>query len=158
MNLYEIELKIMECIDEETGEIINDELLTDLENMKKDKIENICLYIKNLQAEGTALKNEIDALTERKKKTENKMNRLTEYLTNVLNGTKFKTSKVEVSYRKSKSIEVHNKFIEWALNENKDLLSFKEPVPNKTKIKALIEEGQDIKYATIKENNNIKIK
>lgn len=158
MNLYEINTKIYECIDHETGEIINDELLTQLEMLKDDKIENICLYIKNLEAENIALKNEIDVFTERKKKNENKIKRLTEYIKNALNGNNFKTSKVMVNYRKSKSVETSDEFINWALENNPSLLIHKEPTPNKTEIKRMLESGSNIKYAKIVENNNMKIK
>lgn len=158
MNLYEINSKIYECIDHETGEIINDELLTKLEILKDEKIENICLYIKNLEAENLALKNEIDFFTERKKKNENKIKRLSEYVNNILNGENFKTSKVVVNYRKSKSVETNESFINWALENEPHLLIYKEPTPNKTEIKRLLENGVDLKHAKIVEKNNMKIK
>ena len=158
MNLYEINSKILECIDGETGEILNDDLLTQLELLRKDKIEGICLYIKNLEAENVALKNEIDVFTERKRKNETKIKNLTKYVDSVLQGEKFKTSKTEVIYRKSKSVEVDNIFIDWAKEYNPDLLSFKEPTPNKTKIKKLLESGEELEFARIVENNNINIK
>lgn len=158
MNLYEINSKILECIDEETGEILNEDLLTQLELLRQDKIEGICLYIKNLEAENVAIKNEIDVFTERRKKNETKIKNLTKYVDSILQGKKFKTSKTEINYRKSKSVEVDNIFVDWAKECNPELLSFKEPTPNKTKIKQLLESGEKLEFARIIDNNNINIK
>lgn len=158
MNLYEINSKILECIDEETGEILNEDLLKELKLLKEDKMESICLYIKNLKAENVALKTEIDNLAERKERNENKIKRLTRYVDRILQGQSFKTPKTTVFYRKSKSIDVDNIFVDWAKENNPDLLSFKEPTPNKTKIKQLLESGEKLEFARIVENNNINIK
>ena len=59
MNLYEIENEILKCVDEETGEIFDVEKFEALELARDVKIENICLWIKNLKAEAEALKLEI---------------------------------------------------------------------------------------------------
>lgn len=158
MNLYEINKNIYDCIDHETGEIINDELLTKLEMLKKDKIENICLYIKNLTHENEAIKKEIDIFTERKKINENKINNLSKYLKNILNDENFKTSKVSVNFRKSKAVELDNEFIKIAQLRYPNLLIYKTPTPDKTKIKRFLEEGIDVEHARIVERNNMKIK
>jgi hypothetical protein len=50
-------------------------------------------------------------------------------------------------------------FAHWAqVNNRDDLLSYKEPTPNKTAIKAAIKSGQKISGASIVEKNNIQIK
>lgn len=46
MNLYEIDSKILECIDMETGELIDAEMLDKLSMERTEKIENVCLWIK----------------------------------------------------------------------------------------------------------------
>ena len=74
LKLYEIDAAIDAAIeagtDPETGEITNLEELTALQMQREEKLENIALYIKNLSAIATALKNEIDVLNERRKRTE----------------------------------------------------------------------------------------
>ena len=51
MTLYEIDDAILNCIDEETGEIIDAEQLDKLYMEKEEKLENIALWIKDLKAE-----------------------------------------------------------------------------------------------------------
>ena len=46
MNLFEIENEIMNCWDQETGEILDSDRLDQLEMERDTKIENIALYIK----------------------------------------------------------------------------------------------------------------
>ena len=67
MKLYEIDQAIMDCIDMETGEIVNEELLNDLQMERDAKIENVALWIKELKAEAEALKAEKLAFAERQK-------------------------------------------------------------------------------------------
>lgn len=56
--LYEIDADIVNCIDTETGEILDFDSLDAL-NMERDaKIEGVALYVKQLQAEAEAIKAE----------------------------------------------------------------------------------------------------
>lgn len=158
MNLYKIQIGILKCIDEETGEILNDELLTELGKNKKQTIENLALYIKNSTSFLNQLKEEIDSLTERRRKLENKINNIESYLKGFLNGENFETSKVQIKHRKSKSVIVNDNFINWALENAPHLLTFKDPTPNKTEIKQLLELGENLEHAKIEERNNMKIK
>ena len=50
-SLYEIEEQILNCVDLETGEIIDEEALANLSMERDTKVENIALWIKNLLAE-----------------------------------------------------------------------------------------------------------
>lgn len=50
MTLYEINQTILSLIDEETGEILDEDQLERLNIAKEEKRENIALYIKNLRA------------------------------------------------------------------------------------------------------------
>lgn len=43
MTLFEIDGAIMNCVDSETGEIINEEMLDALNMARNEKVENICL-------------------------------------------------------------------------------------------------------------------
>ena len=58
MTLYEIDQQLLDCIDLETGEIIDAEKLTELTMERDEKIEKVALWIKELKAEAEALKAE----------------------------------------------------------------------------------------------------
>ena len=72
MNLFEIKNEIMNCWDQETGEIFDSKKMDQLEMERDTKIENIALYIKNLTADAEALKTEKQSFAERQKAAENK--------------------------------------------------------------------------------------
>ena len=76
MTLYEIDQEILNCVDEETGEIIDLDKLQALRIAKDRKIESIGLWYKNLNSDVQALELEIKMLTERKNKAKNKMEQL----------------------------------------------------------------------------------
>ena len=67
MTLWEIDQGIMACLDAETGEIIDPEMLTALSMEREAKLENVACWIKNLRAEAAAIKAEKDALAKREK-------------------------------------------------------------------------------------------
>lgn len=77
MNLYEINREILSCIDYETGEILDVQRLEMLEIAKEKKIENVALWIKNLESEAAALKKEKDSFAQREKSVK-KQNRVFE--------------------------------------------------------------------------------
>ena len=76
MNLYEIDAEILGCVDVETGEIFDIDKFEELSMARDAKVENICLWIKNLKAEVEALKAEKDSFAQRQKSAENKMESL----------------------------------------------------------------------------------
>ena len=153
MNLYEIDNAILDCVDMETGEILDVEKLEALSMARDEKIENICLWIKNLKADAEALKEEKMAFAQRQKAAENKMESLKKYLTSYLAGAKFKTAKVQVSFRKSESIEISE-----GAQVPEEFLKYKEPEVDKTGLKKAIKEGQTFEGVQIVENQNIQIK
>lgn len=153
MKLYEIDEAILACIDTETGEIIDEARLDELEIEYNTKIENVGLWIKDLNAEAKAIKEEVDSLNGRRKVVENKANSLKEYLRYALDGQKFKTPKLSVSYRKSKSVNIVS---QEAIPE--EYLKSGEPTVNKTEVKKAIEQGQVVPGAEIVENQSIQIK
>ena len=152
-SLYEIDAQIMECVDFETGEIIDEERLQSLQLEFDQKVEGIALWIKNLVAEAKMIKEEKDNLAARQKVCENKAESLKKYLGQALGGEKFKTSKVSISYRKSESVEVNDISL---LDD--DYLKFKEPEVDKTKIKNAIKSGIELAGVSLVEKNNIQIK
>ena len=158
MNLYEIENEIMSCVDMETGEIIDVEKLQQLEMERDIKIENIALWIKNLDAEAKAYKEEKDSFAQKQKVAENKAKSLKRYLTSFLAGTAYKSTKVNVSFRTSKTVDVFSMDALMRFDGCDDYLKYKEPEPDKTAIKNAIASGVDIPGCQIVENQNIQIK
>ena len=146
MNLYEIDDAILECVDLETGEIFDAEKFEQLEIERETKIENICCWIKNLKAEK-------DAFAQRQKSAENKMESLKRYISAYLDGEKFKTAKVAVSFRKSESLEI----LEGA-NIPDEYLRFKEPEVNKVELKKALKAGERFDGVQLVENLNIQIR
>lgn len=153
-SLYEIDSEIMNCIDAETGEIIDPERLEALQMERGLKIENVALWVKNLKADISAYKAEKEAFAEREKQAKAKIESLSKWLINALNGEKFSTSKVAVSFRKSEAVEI--------LDENKIPKKFirkkVETAPDKTAIKEAIKNGLKVRGAELVENQNIQIK
>lgn len=159
MTLYDIDTQLTNLIDPETGEIADFEQFEQLQMERDTKIENVALWIKNLKADSKAIKQEEKVLKSRRTTTENQIERLTEYLNNALQGQKFKTPKVAISYRNSKAVEITDEiaFKEWAQANNVDLLSIKIDV-SKTAIKDAINNGEQVEYAQIVENTSMTIK
>lgn len=158
MNIYEIDNEMLSLIDEETGEIKDYEAFEELQMQREEKIENTALWYKNLVAESKAIREEEKALAKRRKSLENKAESLKNFVNRTLQGNKFSTSKVAISYRKSTAVEVDDKFIDYAMKNNNDLLTFKRPEPNKTVIKGMLQGGFDIPHAELVERNNMSIK
>lgn len=153
MNLYQIDAEIMNLIDYETGEILDWDKLDELQTAKEQKIENIALYIKNLNAEAAALKAEKDAFAERQKAAERRAEGLKQYLVSALKGEKFKTTKVNISYRKSEALEIAD-----GVEIPEDFLKYAEPEINKTNLKKAIKDGLLIEGVSVVERQNIQIK
>lgn len=158
MTLYEIDERLTSLVDPETGEIFDFDAFQDLQMERETKLENICLWYKDLVAEANAIKQERDKLYKRQKAAENKAERLKYYLKLMLNGSKYKTGRVTVSYRHSEAVQVGDGFLEWAKANADELLSYKEPTANLTAIKEAIKGGREIPEAQIVEKENISIK
>jgi hypothetical protein len=159
MTLYEIDAEILSCIDPESGEIIDFEKLEELQMQREEKIEKVALWYKNLLSDAEALKVEKTNLAEREAAARRKADSLKGWLQAALNGSTMTTSKVAIAFRKSESVEIEDTFTGWAQTHDRDdLLTYKDPVPNKTAIKAAIKAGQSINGASVVEKNNIQIK
>lgn len=153
MRLYEIDEAILNCIDTDTGEILDADKLNALQIEREKKLENVALWIKNLTSDAEALKAEKQAFAERQKAAENKAESLKKWLTEALAGEKFKTTKVAVSFRKTKSVEVADI---WKLDDS--FVKYAEPTPDKAAIKKAIEAGQEVAGATLVENVSCSVK
>ena len=153
MNLYEIDNEIIDLVDDETGEIIDINRFDELSMERDAKVENICLWIKNLKAEAEALKAEKDAFAARQKTAENKMNSLKNYISHYLEGTSFESTRVKVSFRKSESLEVSDVY-----KIPDEFLKYKEPDVDKQALKQAIKKGEHFEGCELVEKLNIQIK
>ena len=104
--LYEIDTDILNCVDEETGEILDFEKLNALQMEREAKIEGVALYIKQLKAEAALIREEEKALAERRKKKEKLSAGYENWLESILNGQAFETPKVALSWRSSERAEL----------------------------------------------------
>ena len=167
MTLYNIDNKILEIIergfvvDEDTGEIIDsaEEVNAKLEELEFDraaKIENIALYIKNMESLVVSLKAEEKALADRRRAREKRIENLKNYLTSSMvaaNENGIETSKVCISFRKSESVVVNEALL--------DQKYFNEKVtytPDKTAIKKALKDGATIDGAYIETKQNLQIR
>ena len=158
MTIYEINEQILNCIDLETGEIIDIDRLNDLQLERDTKIENVACWIKELKAEAEAIKAEKQTLAERQKVAENKAESLKKWLAYALDGQKFKTSKCSISYRKSESVEVTEEGLNNLIKEHDELLTYKAPEPNKTAIKQALKDGLSVEGVQLVQNVSTIIK
>ena len=153
-NLYEIDLGILECLDAETGEIIDPERLDALFMERNQKIENVALWVKNLLSDAEAIRAEKEALADREAKCRKKADDLKTWLAKALEGQKFNTARCAVSFRKSTRLEVLNPdsipaelMVETITTK-----------PDATRIKALLKDGNLVGGCRLVENLNTQIK
>lgn len=159
MKLYEIDSAILDCIDMETGEVIDTERLDALQMERDAKIENVALWIKDLKAEADAIKAEKNKLAERQKAAENKAESLKKWIAYALDGQKFSTAKCAVSFRNTESVEVTDEGLQNLMRGGKDeLLTYKMPEPNKTAIKQAIKDGLSVSGVQLVQNVSTIIK
>lgn len=158
MSIYEIDDSIMSLVDMETGEIEDIARFDELQMERNKKVENIGCYYKNLVAEVKAMKEEEANLAQRRKAVENKAERIKNLLVYALKGEKFESPRLRCSYRKAKSVQVDDDFVSWAEEHADDLLTFKEPTPNRTAINAALAEGREIEHAEIVTNESLQVK
>lgn len=152
-SLYEINAAIESCVDIETGEILDIEMLENLQMAFDEKVENIALWIKNLNSEAEAIKKEKETLAARQKTCENKVSDLKNYLSSFLNGQKFKTPRVSISYRKSESVVVAD-----ISKLDPEFYKVVPPEADKTKVKNALKRGVILEGVSLEEKQNIQIR
>ena len=156
MTLFEIDKAIMDFEFEvnEDGEILNPNALEELEMAREQKIENVGLYIKNLEAEKEAVGNQKKIFADRESRLGKKIDGLKGYLGYALQGEKFKTDKVVMSFRKSESVNVTNEFL--VPDEYCNFITTRKP--DKKVIKDALKNGEEIMGVELVEKQNIQIK
>lgn len=173
MTLYEIDYQlavllqqVSDAIDPETGEVPEDawEGLNALQLQREDLIEQMGLDVKNRRAEAAACKKEADALRERAKRLEAGADIVEGRVAAALNGEKFSTPRVAMTWRKSTSTRISDEaaFMEWAMDggdRERDFVNTKiTRAPIKDAIKKAIDRGEDVPGCEVITNYNMSIK
>lgn len=160
--LYEIDQDILNCVDDETGEIIDIEKLNALLMEKEKKLENVTLFIKDMKAEAAAVDEEAKKLTARKKTLENKIESLKNWLTFALDGEKLRTPRCYVYQTHSTKVSVADEaeLIDYfkKTEEPDKFLRFKDPELKLNEIKNALKSGEIIPGAVLEETESIVIK
>ena len=162
MTLYEINQEIQAAleaaVDPDTGEIIDDEMLAAYDKLQMDretKIENIGCFIKNLEADAKAIKEEAKNLTSRARAAENKADHLRDYLQFCLGGEKFQSPRLSVYFRRSKKVEIDQNRL---FDIPEEFLRYKDPEPDKKAISEALKAGQDVPGCELVESTSMIIK
>ena len=160
--LYEIDAAILAAVDQETGEILDTEKLDALQMERERKLEGVALWIKDLKAEATAVKEEADKLTARKKALDNKIEGLKTWLLMALDGEKLNTPRCNVYQTHNQRVAVADeaKLISLlqTLEDPEKFLRFKEPELKRDEIKKALKDGTIIPGAELEETESVVIK
>lgn len=157
MTLFDIDKAIAEFefeIDEDTGEILNIDALDALQMAREQKIENVGLFIKNLEAEADAVENQEKIFADRKKRIRKKIEGLKGFLGYALDGKPFKTDRVVMSFRKSESVLVKDDYL--VPDEYCNISVVRKP--DKKVLKDALKHGKEIMGVELIEKQNVQIK
>ncbi len=163
MKLFDIDERLAACVkldesrvvDTESGEIIDLEAIAALEMERDKKIENLGCWYKNLLAAAEALKTQKNAFAEREKATKAKAESIKGFLGRYLNGKKFESAKVAMSFRKSEAVEFDAKCIG---DVPEEFLKFKDPELDKVAVKKAIKAGETVPGCELVARQNLQIK
>lgn len=156
--LYEIDKEILDCVDVETGEVIDTSRLDELRMERDKKVEAVACWIKDLKAEAEAIKAEKLKLAERQSVAESKVESLKKWLAYALDGQKFSTGKCSVSFRSTEKVEVTEEGLAELMKGHDELLTYKDPEPNKTAIKQALKDGLAVHGVQLVQNVSTIIK
>ena len=152
-NLFQIDQAILDCIDTETGEIVDIERLESLTMDRDLKIEGTALWVKNLLSDAAQYKEQKDYFADLEKKAKKKAESLKAYLSAYLAGEKFETVRAKIRFTKSEQTIIDDLDL-----IPEEFLKFKDPEPDLTALKKAIKEGREIDGVHIEEKKNIQIK
>ena len=160
--LYDIDQEILDCVDMETGEILDGEKLTALQMEREKKLEGVALWVKDLNAEAAAVKEEADKLTARKKALDNKVAQLKQWLLYALNGEKLKTARCNVYQTHSQKVVIDDEkaLIDMFMTSpfGEKFLRMKEPEIDKNALKDSMKQGYEYEFAHLETTESVVIK
>lgn len=160
MKLYEIAPALRFAlddivVDEETGEILSADALHTVEAEASEKIEATALYLRELDAEAKAAKDEADRMIARVKSMQKRSDYLKSMLLEALHATgKVKTARVTVSIRTTQAV---------AVDEGADLPEAFQTVkttvsPNKIAIKQALLDGVEVPGCSLEARESVSIR
>lgn len=160
MKLYEISDAIRAALDhieldEETGEILQADALHAVEAEANDKIEVTALYLRELDAEAKAAKDEADRMIARVKSMQKRSDYLKAMLIEALHVTgKVKTARVTVSIRTTQAVAVdEGANLPEAYTTAKTTVS-----PNKVAIKQALLDGVEVPGCHLEARESVSIR
>lgn len=160
MKLYEIAPALRFAlddivVDEETGEILNADALHAVEVEAADKIEATALYLRELDAEAKAAKDEADRMIARVKSMQKRSDYIKSMLLDALHATgKVKTARVSVSIRTTQAVAIDE-----GANLPEAYTTVKTTVsPNKVAIKQALLDGVEVPGCHIEERESVQIR
>lgn len=160
MKLYEIAPALRFAlddivVDEETGEILNADALHAVEAQAAEKVEATALYLRELDAEAKAAKDEADRMIARVKSMQKRSDYLKSMLLDALHATgKVKTGRVTVSIRTTQAVE-----IEEGANLPEAYTTVKTTVsPNKIAIKQALLDGVEVPGCSLEARESVSIR
>ena len=160
MKLYQISDAIRQALDhieldEETGEILSADELHAVEAEAAEKVEATALYLRELDAEAKAAKEEADRMLARVKSMQKRSDYLKSMLLDALHATgKVKTARVTVSIRMTQAVAVDE-----GANLPEAYTTVKTTVsPNKIAIKQALTDGIDVPGCELIERESVSIR
>lgn len=160
MKLYEIAPALRFAlddivVDEETGEILSSDALHAVEAQAAEKIEATALYLRELDAEAKAAKEEADRMLDRVKSMQKRSDYLKSMLLEALHATgKVKTARVSVSIRTTQAVAIdEGANLPEAYTTVKHIVS-----PNKVAIKQALIDGIEVPGCHIEERESVQIR
>lgn len=160
MKLYEIAPALRFAlddivVDEETGEILSSDALHAVEAQAAEKIEATALYLRELDAEAKAAKEEADRMLARVKSLQKRSDYLKAMLLDALHATgKVKTGRVTVSIRTTKAVEIaEGADLPEAYTTVKTTVS-----PNKVAIKQALLDGVEVPGCSLEARESVSIR
>jgi len=154
MNLFEIKREILSCTttDPETGvESIDTAKLAALQADSEEIIENLACWIRNLESDSAALKEQKMIFQKRQQSAEKKAESLKAYLADFLNGSKFTSPRVKVSPSTSVSVEIGD------LSEIPDKFCDFKKSPRLTEIRNEIKLGNYVPGAYLMQHSSVRV-
>lgn len=160
MKLYEIAPALRFAlddivVDEETGEILQADALHAVEAEAADKIEATALYLRELDAEAKAAKEEADRMLARVKSMQKRSDYIKSMLLEALHATgKVKTARVTVSIRTTQAVAVDE-----GANLPEAYTTVKTTVsPNKVAIKQALLDGVEVPGCHLEARESVSIR
>lgn len=153
MKLYDINQAIMDCIDTETGEILNEEKLHELQMDRHEKLRNIAFVYLNAQSDYKELDEQYKKFKARRDTAKATAEWAKATLERELAGQKMKEAEFTVSYRKSESVHI--------LDLDAVPEKYREPQPDKitlATVKSALKAGEAVPGTELIEKQNIQIK